>query len=161
MTSTASWPDLAGRLIPGGHVLPVRVYFEDTDFSGVVYHGSYIRFMERGRSDFVRLLGVAHASLDAGDHGEPLAFAVHRINIGFFRPARIDDLVEVTTMVKAVTGARLVLDQTVSRDGERLTEAEVTIVLITRDGKARRIPDSVRATLHAAAEAAGSGAAPD
>jgi len=161
VTSTASWPDLAGRLIPGGHVLPVRVYFEDTDFSGVVYHGSYIRFMERGRSDFVRLLGVAHASLDAGDHGEPLAFAVHRINIGFFRPARIDDLVEVTTMVKAVTGARLVLDQTVSRDGERLTEAEVTIVLITRDGKARRIPDSVRATLHAAAEAAGSGAAPD
>ena len=155
MTSTKPWPDLAGRLIPGGHVLPVRIYFEDTDFSGVVYHGSYIRFMERGRSDFVRLLGVAHAGLDAGDHGEQLAFAVHRIHIDFFRPARIDDLVEVTTMVKAVTGARLILTQTVARDGERLTEAEVTIVLITRDGKARRIPDSVRATLHAAAAASG------
>ncbi|MBN9354310.1 MAG: YbgC/FadM family acyl-CoA thioesterase [Hyphomicrobium denitrificans] len=155
MTSTKPWPDLAGRLIPGGHVLPVRIYFEDTDFSGVVYHGSYIRFMERGRSDFVRLLGVAHAGLDAGDHGEQLAFAVHRIHIDFFRPARIDDLVEVTTMVKAVTGARLILTQTVRREGERLTEAEVTIVLITRDGKARRIPDSVRATLHAAAAASG------
>jgi acyl-CoA thioester hydrolase len=123
VTAPPPWPDLAGKLIPGGHVLPVRIYFEDTDFSGVVYHGSYIRFMERGRSDFVRLLGVAHAALDAGDHGEQLAFAVH-INIGFFRPARIDDLVEVTTMVKAVTGARLVLDQTVSRNSERLTEAE-------------------------------------
>jgi acyl-CoA thioester hydrolase len=155
VTEPTPWPEIAGRLIPGGHVLPVRIYFEDTDFSGVVYHGSYIRFMERGRSDFVRLLGVAHAALDAGDHGEQLAFAVHRINIGFFRPARIDDLVEVRTMVKAVTGARLVLDQTVSRDGERLTEAEVTIVLVTRDGKARRIPDSVRDTLDAAAEATG------
>ena len=155
MTSPKTWPDLAGRLIPGGHVLPVRIYFEDTDFSGVVYHGSYIRFMERGRSDFVRLLGVAHAGLDAGEHGEQLAFAVHRIHIDFFRPARIDDLVEVTTMVKAVTGARLILTQTVTRDGERLTEAEVTIVLITREGRARRIPDSVRETLHAAAAATG------
>ena len=78
------WPDLAGRVAADErgrhHVLPVRVYFEDTDFSGVVYHGSYIGFMERGRSDFVRLLGVAHAALDAGDHGEQLAFAVHRIS---------------------------------------------------------------------------------
>lgn len=155
MTSPHPWPDLSGRLIPGGHVLPVRIYFEDTDFSGVVYHGSYIRFMERGRSDFVRLLGVAHTALDAGDHGEPLVFAVHRINIGYFRPARIDDLVEVTTLVKEVTGARLILTQTVSRGGERLTEAEVTIVLVNREGKARRIPDSLRDTLHAAAVSAG------
>jgi acyl-CoA thioester hydrolase len=150
-----AWPDLAGKLVPGGHVLPVRIYFEDTDFSGVVYHGSYIRFMERGRSDFVRLLGVAHTALDAGDHGEPLVYAVHRIDIGFFKPARIDDLVEVTTMVKAVTGARLVLNQAVARDGEKLTDATVTIVLINRDGKARRIPDSVRDTLHTAAIATG------
>ena len=149
------WSHIAGRLVPGGHVLPVRIYFEDTDFSGVVYHGSYIRFMERGRSDFVRLLGVAHTALDAGDHGEPLVFAVHRIDIGFFKPARIDDLVEVTTLVKAVTGARLILNQTVTRDGERLTDAEVTIVLVNREGRARRIPDSLRETLHSAAVATG------
>jgi acyl-CoA thioester hydrolase len=160
VSASSDWPDLAGRLIPGGHVLPVRIYFEDTDFSGLVYHGSYIRFMERGRSDFVRLLGVAHTALDAGDHGEPLVFAVHRINIGYFKPARIDDLVEVTTLVKAVTGARLILNQAVTRDGERLTDAEVTIVLVNRDGKARRIPDSVRDTLHAAAVKSGV-AAPD
>ena len=70
------WPDLAGRLVTTGdagraHRLPVRVYFEDTDFSGVVYHGSYIRFMERGRSDFVRLVGVGHTGLNDGEHGEP------------------------------------------------------------------------------------------
>lgn len=155
MTIDSDWPDLAGRLTDHGHILPVRVYFEDTDFSGIVYHGSYIRFMERGRSDFVRLLGVAHTALDAGDHGEPLVFAVHRIDIGYFKPARIDDLVHVTTMVRNVTGARLILNQTVTRDGERLTDAEVTIVLVNRDGRARRIPDSVRDTLHNAAVAAG------
>ena len=67
-----AWPHIAGRLVPGGHVLPVRIYFEDTDFSGVVYHGSYIRFMERGRSDFVRLIGIGHSELHQGEHGEQL-----------------------------------------------------------------------------------------
>ena len=92
MTASDPWPDLAGRLVPGGHVLPVRVYFEDTDFSGVVYHGSYIRFMERGRSDFLRLLGVGHHALDSGEHGESLAFAVRKLVVDFLKPARIDDL---------------------------------------------------------------------
>lgn len=150
-TPTSQWPDLAGRLIPGGHVLPVRIYFEDTDFSRVVYHGSYVRFMERGRSDFVRLIGVGHAGLHAGEHGEPLAFAVRRMNMDFHKPARIDDLLEVETMVERILGARLVLRQTIRRDGVPLVEAEVTIVLLTPDGKARRIPDSVRELLTAAA----------
>ena len=145
-----TWPDLAGRLVPGGHVLPVRIYFEDTDFSGIVYHGSYIRFMERGRSDFVRLIGVGHAGLDQGEHGEPLAFAVRHINIDFLKPARIDDLLEVATMVKEIAGARLVLRQSIRRDGHVLVEADVTVVLVSREGRARRIPDSVRARLTAA-----------
>lgn len=141
---TDTWPDLAGRLIPGGHILPVRVYFEDTDFSGFVYHGSYVRFMERGRSDFVRLIGVGHAGLNDGEHGERLAFAVRRLNIDYYKPSRIDDLLEVETLVERVTGARLVLRQSIRRDEILLVEAEVTIVLVTPDGKARRIPDSVR-----------------
>ena len=145
------WPDLAGRLIPGGHLLPVRIYFEDTDFSGVVYHGSYIRFMERGRSDFVRLIGVGHTGLGQGDHGEPLVFAVRRINIDFLKPARIDDLLEVRTTVREMGGARLELRQTIDRDGQPLVEADVTIVLINREGRARRIPDSVRAVFEGAA----------
>lgn len=148
-----SWPDLAGRLVPGGHVLPVRIYFEDTDFSGVVYHGSYIRFMERGRSDFVRLIGVGHTGLDKGEHGEPLAFAVRHINIDFLKSARIDDLLEVATLVKEIAGARLILRQSIRRDGEVLVEADVTVVLVTREGRARRIPDSVRDRLTAAVDA--------
>ncbi|MEQ8701229.1 MAG: tol-pal system-associated acyl-CoA thioesterase [Bauldia litoralis] len=145
------WPDLAGKLVPGGHVLPVRIYFEDTDFSGVVYHGSYIRFMERGRSDFVRLIGIGHTGLNDGEHGEPLVFAVRRISIDFLKPARIDDLLEVRTLVGEMGGARLELKQSVLRDGETLVEADVTIVLVSRNGRARRIPDSVRARMDEAA----------
>jgi acyl-CoA thioester hydrolase len=142
-----AWSHIAGRLIPGGHVLPVRIYFEDTDFSGVVYHGSYIRFMERGRSDFVRLIGVGHGELHKGEHGEPLAFAVRRIHVDFLKPARIDDLVEVETRVLDMGGARIVLRQTVKRGGETLVEAEVTVVIVNHQGRARRIPDSLRDVL--------------
>jgi acyl-CoA thioester hydrolase len=143
------WPGLSGRLVPGGHVVPVRVYFEDTDFSGVVYHGSYIRFMERGRSDFVRLLGVGHTELHLGEHGEPLAFAVRRIHADFLKPGRIDDLLEIETRVLELAGARIILRQTVRRDDEILVDAEVTVVLVNREGRARRIPDSVRDVLTA------------
>jgi acyl-CoA thioester hydrolase len=142
-----AWPSIAGRLVPGGHVLPVRIYFEDTDFSGVVYHGSYIRFMERGRSDFVRLIGVGHTELHKGEHGEPLAFAVRRIHVDFLKPARIDDLLEVETRVLDLGGARIVLRQTVRRENETLVDAEVTVVLVNHQGRARRIPDSLRDVL--------------
>ena len=149
MTATPehSWPHVAGRLIPGGHILPVRIYFEDTDFSGVVYHGSYVRFMERGRSDFVRLIGVGHTDLDKGAHGEQLAFAVRRIHADFLRPGRIDDLLEVETRVLDLAGARIVLRQTIRRGDETLVDAEVTIVLVNPQGHARRIPQSVREAL--------------
>ena len=147
MVTPDSWPDLAGRLTGFGHVLPVRIYFEDTDFSGVVYHGGYVRFMERARSDFVRLIGIGHTDLDAGVHGEPWVFAVRRIDIEYRKPARIDDVVEVETRVKEIRGASIVLDQTVRRGADILTEAAVTVAFVSRDGKARRIPDSVRARL--------------
>jgi acyl-CoA thioester hydrolase len=142
------WPDLAGRLLPeGGHVLPVRIYFEDTDFSGVVYHANYLRFMERGRSDYVRLIGVGHTELASGEHGEALAFAVRRIRIDYFLPARIDDLIEVETKPGEVRGASIVLHQTVRRGTETLVEADVTVVMINLAGRARRIPDTLRRAL--------------
>ncbi len=147
MSGADRWPDLAGRLIPGGHVLPVRVYFEDTDFSGVVYHGAYFRFMERGRSDFLRRLGVGHDALDRGEHGEPLAFTVRRIAAEFLRPARIDDVLEVETRSAQLGGARIVLTQTVRRGDEVLVTAEVTVAMINGAGQARRLPDAVRAAL--------------
>ena len=138
------WPDLAGRLVDGEHILPVRIYFEDTDFSGVVYHGSYVRFLERGRTDFLRLLGIGHDALDKGEHGEPLAFAVRRMTLDFLKPARIDDLVEVVTKPGEMTGARAVLAQTIRRGAETLVTAEVTVAMINANGQPRRWPETIR-----------------
>ena len=133
----------SGRHTADGHVLPVRIYFEDTDFSGVVYHASYLRYMERGRTEYVRLLGVHHSALDAGETGEPLAFAVHRLEVEFRRPARIDDVVEVVTRPKEIRGARIILSQTVRRGAELLVDATVTVVLVNRAGRPCRIPDAL------------------
>jgi acyl-CoA thioester hydrolase len=142
--SNAAWPDLAGRVEAGRHVLPARIYFEDTDFSGVVYHGSYVRFMERGRTDYLRLLGVGHDALARGAHGEPLVFAVRRMAIEFRKPARIDDIIEVETRVHEIGGARIVLAQTIRRGGETLVDAEVTVAMVSQEGQARRLPQAVR-----------------
>jgi acyl-CoA thioester hydrolase len=139
------WPELAGRIVADAsgrrrHVLPVRVYFEDTDFSGLVYHGSYVRWCERGRSDFLRLIGNDHKALIEGAGGrEPAAFVVRRMALEFLKPARIDEVLEVTTRVKETTAATLVLDQRVSRDGIELFVAEVTVVLVSRSGKPLRL----------------------
>jgi acyl-CoA thioester hydrolase len=147
MTGSEPWPDLAGRLTEGGHVLPVRVYFEDTDFSGWVYHASYLRFMERGRSDFLRLRGIGHDALDKGAQGERLAFVVRHMSVDFVRPARIDDVVEVDTRLVEVGGARVVLAQTVRRGAVTLARAEVTVALINEQGEPRRLPAEVRKRL--------------
>jgi acyl-CoA thioester hydrolase len=143
------WPDIAGRLIDDGHVLPVRVYFEDTDFSGTVYHASYLRFMERGRSDYLRCLGVGHRALADGAEGEPLSFTVRRMEIEFMKPARIDDLVEVETRPLEVEGARMILGQRILLQSETLVSAEVTVAVVNGDGRARRIPKSIRALVAA------------
>jgi acyl-CoA thioester hydrolase len=149
MTSKHSWPDLAGRLLehPAGrrHLLPVRVYFEDTDFSGLVYHASYVRWCERGRSDFLRLLGGDHRRLIDGSGGsEPAAFVVRRMAFDFLKPARIDEVLVVETRVKEVGAASLTLAQTVTRDEIPLAEAEVTVVLISVSGKPLRISNALR-----------------
>lgn len=135
--------DLGGRLTGEGHVLPVRVYYEDTDTSGAVYHGSYVRFLERGRSDYLRLLGVVHAQLAE----EGLHFALTEMRLSFQRTARIDDVVEVVTKVSKATGARVVLEQAIRRDGEGLVTAEVTVALLDRAGRPARLPGAVREAL--------------
>jgi acyl-CoA thioester hydrolase len=146
-----TWPDLAGRIEtgPGGrrHVLPVRVYFEDTDFSGLVYHGSYVRFCERGRSDFLRLLGSDHRRLIAPGAGSaPAAFVVRRMEFDFRRPSRIDEVLEVLTSVAEVGGASLTLDQAVRRGGETLVKAKVVVVLVSQSGKPMRMPEALRSS---------------
>lgn len=148
----ARWPDLAGRIIQDGggrcHLLPVRVYFEDTDFSGLVYHATYLRWCERGRSDFLRLMGNDHQALSAGAGGrEPAAFVVRRMHIEYLKPARIDEVLEVSTRAKETTAATLTLDQRISRDGVDLFTAEVMVVLISASGKPQRLAMALREAL--------------
>jgi acyl-CoA thioester hydrolase len=152
---TERWPDLAGRLVRDAegvrHRLPIRVYFEDTDFSGLVYHGSYVRWCERGRSDFLRLLGNDHRGLIDGTSGrEPAAFVVRRMSLEFLKPARIDEILEVETRVATMGAAHLDLDQVIVRDGTRLFEAKVMVVLVSVSGKPLRLAREVREAFGAA-----------
>ena len=126
----------AGRFDGQDHLLPVRVYYEDTDFTGLVYHANYVRYFERGRSDFLRLAGVGHVELLEQD--EPLAFVVSDLAIKYVKPARIDDALVVRTVYEQVKGVRLIIRQSVERDGEVLCRAEVTAVCIHLDGRPRR-----------------------
>ena len=149
MSPPDAWPDLAGRVVSDAdgrrHVLPIRVYFEDTDFSTLVYHASYVRWCERGRSDFLRLLGGDHRRLIDGTGGaEPAAFVVRRMAFDFLKPARIDELLEVVTRVKSIGAASLTLTQRVRRLETTIVEAEVTVVLISVSGKPLRISSALR-----------------
>ena len=128
------------------HRLIVRIYYEDTDFSGVVYHASYLRFLERGRTELLRACGVAQAGMQDRETGRPIGFAVRRMTIDFAKPARMDDLVTVSTRVAALGGASLDLVQAIERDATTLVTASVRIALVS-DGRARRLPASLRAQL--------------
>jgi acyl-CoA thioester hydrolase len=139
-------PEPGGGCIEGNaHIFPVRVYYEDTDFSGFVYHASYLRFMERGRSDFLRLCGFGHQSLL--NAAEALFWTVRSITIEFLRPARIEDALTVRTAVIRISGARMFLDQSIARAGEAMTSAEVEVCLINSAGRPRRVPEHVRKQL--------------
>lgn len=125
------------------HIFQIRIYYEDTDFSGNVYHAAYLKFMERARTEFLREREVHHTELLKTG----LVFAVRDLQISYDRPARIDDLLEVTTKVDIIKGARMILSQTVSRQDEVLTRANVTIVAISLEGRPLRLPTSVVAQL--------------
>lgn len=131
---------ISGELTATGHRLVQRVYYEDTDFSGVVYHARYLHFLERGRTDFLRLLGYEQGALMGIDEGEGLAFVVHRMEIDFRRPARMDDLLAIETRSLKAGGAKLVLAQTITREATPLIEAKVVIAVVNARGRPRRLP---------------------
>ncbi len=142
------WTELSGQLTGAGHILPIRVYFEDTDFSGLVYHTSYMRWCERGRSDYLRLLGIHHNALASGSFsGEPSAFAVRRLNAEFVKPARIDEVLEVHTAPGELTKASIVLRQVIEREGQPLFRLEAQCVLLSTAGKPLRLPPDILARL--------------
>jgi len=136
---TEKWPDLAGRIEGETHVLPVRVYFEDTDCAGVVYHANFLKFCERARSDFIRLLGIDARGLADPKEGEPSVFVVRRVEIDYLKPGRMDDLLEIVTTCAEIGSASLVLQQDVMRDAMLLVRAKVTVVLVSRAGKPQRL----------------------
>lgn len=131
-----------GRLAEDGrHHFPVRVYFEDTDFSGNVYHAAYLKFFERARTEFLRAHEVHHPALAA----EGLVFAVREMTISYDRAAHIDDLLDVRTTLAGMSGARFTLDQVLTRESEVICRARVVAVLINAQGRPARLPASLRA----------------
>jgi acyl-CoA thioester hydrolase len=133
--------DALGRFEGKTHILPIRVYYEDTDLSGVVYHANYLRFMERGRSEFFRAAGIKLAALE---DAEPTAWTLRKVQLEYFRPARLEDHIEVHTACSGVTGARMTADQKIYAGGTLLTQGMVEACIITLTGKPRRIPQEVR-----------------
>jgi acyl-CoA thioester hydrolase len=131
---------LAGELTDIGHRLLARVYYADTDFSGVVYHARYLEFLERGRTDYLRLLGVHHSELADGKLGESIVWVVRRMEIDFRSAARIDDVLTVETHTAEISGARVRMAQSIKRGDELLIAARVEAALVNGAGRPRRFP---------------------
>ncbi len=139
---------LDGEIRDGRHVMSVRVYYEDTDFSGMVYHASYLRFMERGRTNYLRLLGADQRALfeETEKEAPGFAFVVRSMQIEFRKAARMDDVLEVITAPQDVRGASITLDQRIMRGDEVLIEARVQVAFVS-GGRARRIPEALRTAM--------------
>jgi acyl-CoA thioester hydrolase len=149
------WPHLGGEIRDGRHVLPVRVYYEDTDFTGIVYHASFLRFMERGRTDYMRLIGAGHRELfeQAASEAPGFGFVVRSMRIDYRQPAHMDDVLEIVTEPEAVKGASVTVLQRVTRQGEVLVEAHVRVAFVA-GGRARPIPKPLRLAMQADRERA-------
>jgi acyl-CoA thioester hydrolase len=141
---------LDGEIRNGSHAMQVRVYYEDTDFSGTVYHASYLRFMERGRTNYLRLLGADQRGLfeETEKEAPGFAFVVRSMQIEFVKPARMDDLLDLATRPEEVRGASITLHQQIMRAGELLIDARVKVAFVS-GGRARPIPKPLREAMRA------------
>ncbi|MEM8770478.1 MAG: tol-pal system-associated acyl-CoA thioesterase [Pseudomonadota bacterium] len=120
---------------------PVRIYYEDTDFSGIVYHAAYLKFFERGRTEALRSSGVHHTALL--EREEPLVFTIRKMTTEWIAPARIDDMLEVRTVFTAAKGARMKLAQEIWRDETLIACADVEAACMSLAGRPRRLPPDV------------------
>ncbi|MBC7578644.1 MAG: tol-pal system-associated acyl-CoA thioesterase [Tardiphaga sp.] len=141
---------LDGAIRDGLHRMQVRVYYEDTDFSGIVYHANYLRFMERGRTNYLRLLGADQRALFAEAESEApgFAFVVRAMTLEYLKPSRMDDLLEIVTRPLDIRGASITLGQEVRRGDELLLEAKVKVAFVS-GGRARPIPKALRIAMKA------------
>ena len=126
------------------HHFPIRVYYEDTDLAGIVYYANYLKFIERGRSEWIRVCGVDQMALRST---QGVVFAVRRIEADYLRPAHFGEDLTVITRLAALTGARIQLEQEVRRGADTLFTANITLVCLSADGHAARIPAAIRALL--------------
>ena len=132
-----AWPGISGRIQNGTHIMPIRIYYEDTDAGGVVYHARYVAFCERARSDCLRLLGIHQSSFDN------INFVVRRMVCDFLKPARLDDLLEVHTRFLEMAGARVEIGQKVMLNGNTVFKADVTVALVDSRGRPKRLPETM------------------
>jgi acyl-CoA thioester hydrolase len=148
-------PDLDGEIRNGQHIQPVRVYYEDTDFSGIVYHANYLRFMERGRTNYLRLIGADHRKLfeETEKEAPGFAFVVRSMTLDFYKPAVMDDILHVVSEPSEVKGASVTLHQQVMRGDDVLVEAHVRVAFVS-NGRARPIPKPLRIAMKADHDAA-------
>jgi acyl-CoA thioester hydrolase len=144
--------DLKGPLLKGlgyfdgkTHVLPISVYYEDTDLSGVVYHANYLRYMERGRTEFFRLAGIS--KMAGLDDDEPTAWAIRSVQVEYYRPARLDDVILVRSILTGLSGARMKALQRVVCGETLLVEGRIEACITTLTGKPRRLPKNVQQAL--------------
>jgi acyl-CoA thioester hydrolase len=149
-SSSAMTAHLDGAIRDGRHHMQVRVYYEDTDFSGIVYHANYLRFMERGRTNHLRLMGAEqHALFAEAEQETPgFAFVVRSMQIDYLKPARMDDVLDVVTWPVAVKGASITMGQEIWRGEDVLVKAQVRVAFIS-DGRAQPIPKALRSLLKA------------
>jgi len=150
MTVNPMTAHLDGAMRDGQHHMQIRVYYEDTDFSGIVYHANYLRFMERGRTNHLRLMGAEqHALFAEAERETPgFAFVVRSMQLDFLKPARMDDLLDVVTWPVAVKGASIMLGQEIRRAEHVLVKAQVRVAFIS-EGRAQPIPKALRVLLKA------------
>jgi acyl-CoA thioester hydrolase len=141
---------LDGAILDGCHHMKIRVYYEDTDFSGIVYHANYLRFLERGRTNYLRLLGAAQSALfaDAASETPGFAFVVRAMHLDFIRSAKMDDLLDVITRPVEVRGASITMQQQIKRGDVVLMEAKVKVAFVS-GGRARPIPVPLRVAMKA------------
>jgi acyl-CoA thioester hydrolase len=147
---------LDGEIRDGKHYQDVRVYYEDTDFSGIVYHASYLRFMERGRTNYLRLIGADHRALfeQAEKEAPGFAFVVRHMSIDFRKPAHMDDVLSIVTTPEEVKGASVTLNQKVMRGEDLIVEAHAQVAFVS-GGRARPIPKPLRIAMEADQESGG------
>lgn len=147
---------LDGEIKEGRHIQSVRVYYEDTDFSGIVYHANYLRFMERGRTNYLRLIGADHRKLfeETEKEAPGFAFVVRSMTLDFYKPAVMDDILHIVTEPSEVKGASVTLHQKVMRGDDLLVEARVRVAFVS-NGRAKPIPKPLRIAMKADQDAAG------